>query len=177
MLQQFGTGAVHSAQSEDHRRQGQQQQNNMFSTNMAQNQAYQQDATAQRPSQRETIVCKTTEITRVLNIISPSIFKQHHNSKIPTLRTIIHRLIVTKISMNFKPLPESKWNITFSGEEDRLELLDFLEKIDIFSSVERTRKNEVLRSAFHLFKGQAREWYNFFILITICSNNNAPTHK
>jgi hypothetical protein len=61
--------------------------------------------------------------------------------------------------MNFKPLPESKWNITFSGEEDRLELLDFLEKIDIFSSVERTRKNEVLRSAFHLFKGQAREWY------------------
>jgi hypothetical protein len=49
-LQQFGTGAVHSAQSEDHRRQGQQQQNNMFSTNMAQNQAYQQDATAAQPT-------------------------------------------------------------------------------------------------------------------------------
>jgi hypothetical protein len=56
---------------------------------------------------------------------------------------------------NYKPLPVHKWNISFSGAGGRLELLDFLEKVDIFSSIERTPKHEILRSAFHLFKGDA----------------------
>jgi hypothetical protein len=49
------------------------QQKNMFNTNTTQTQA------KQHYEQRESIVCKTTEIIRVLNIISQLIFKQHHN--------------------------------------------------------------------------------------------------
>jgi hypothetical protein len=55
-------------------------------------------------------------------------------------------------------LPVHKWNKSFSGAGGRLELLDFLEKVDIFSLVERT-KHEILRSAFNLFKRNARDWY------------------
>jgi hypothetical protein len=58
---------------------------------------------------------------------------------------------------NFKPLPISRWNLKFEG--DGATLLDFLNKVEIFSVLERTPKYEILRSAFYLFGGPASNWY------------------
>jgi hypothetical protein len=131
----------------------------MFSTNMAQNQAYQQEATAAQHTRNYSMQNNRNYSSTQHNQsphfqATPQFYDSNFTNYNPPINSYENQH-----EINFKPLPVIKWNITFSGEEDRLELLDFLKKIDIFSSIESTPKNEVLRSAFYLFKGQAREWY------------------
>lgn len=57
-------------------------------------------------------------------------------------------------------LPVSKWNIVkYSGDDQGLQLNEFLEHVHALSLAEHVSERELFESAVHLFSGSALKWY------------------
>lgn len=67
-----------------------------------------------------------------------------------------------RIFRSTQNLPVHKWNIRFSGDGRGLELNDFLSQIRFLSRTESVGPSELLRNAYHLFEGDAKNWVRAF---------------
>lgn len=63
-----------------------------------------------------------------------------------------------------KKLPVSNWKLRYAGDDQGMQLNEFLWQVHHHVMAEQTTEHELLRSAYHLFTGLAREWYmrNFY---------------
>lgn len=62
-------------------------------------------------------------------------------------------------NLNSKAVPVYKWGISFSGQSETNELLDFLEKVEELRLARGVSKSELFRSAIDLFSGPAVSWF------------------
>lgn len=67
-----------------------------------------------------------------------------------------------------KKLPVSSWKIRYAGDDQGMQLNEFLWEVHHYATAEQTTEQELLRSAYHLFTGLAKEWYmrNFYHFTT-----------
>lgn len=62
-------------------------------------------------------------------------------------------------SFSAKSLPVHKWDVKFDGTREGMVVLDFINRVKFTASSEKVSLRELFHSAYHLFKGDARLWY------------------
>lgn len=93
---------------------------------------------------------------------------EHDNNPMPPnqqeLRSFSDPRLATNPTYFVKKLPVSSWKIRYAGDDQGMQLNDFLWEVHHHVMAEQTTEQELLRSAYHLFTGLAKEWYirNFY---------------
>lgn len=65
----------------------------------------------------------------------------------------------TKSIHYIKPVPVREWNLTFSGEQSKLSLNAFLERVEELRVARGVTSQHIFTSAIDLFEGKALIWY------------------
>lgn len=89
---------------------------------------------------------------RVLQITDSEVLTAS-NSRLPP------EPIVTQTVATPRPIPVSKWNLSFNGDGTGLSINAFLERVEEFKLSRRVSEQELLDSAIELLTGDALIWY------------------
>lgn len=62
-------------------------------------------------------------------------------------------------SNSSKSLPVHKWDIKFNGSREGMVVLDFIKRVKFLATSENVKLDDLIRSAYHLFREEAQIWY------------------